>query len=143
MVREVEFVIAYSPVGLLRISACSAYGSTEVFQADISPLEQGISLDTQVQSLGTNVFAKGYFGLIQTTHDWSHICARALAKAPGMKATGGRRASATKLVVVIDDDRLVLDAMGGLLRSWGFQVVAAETAAEAMVRLPAMDGGRT
>ena len=32
----------------------------------------------------------------------------------------------SKLVVVIDDDPLVLEATGGLLRSWGCQVVAAE-----------------
>jgi len=30
-----------------------------------------------------------------------------------------------KLVIVIDDDELVLDSMGGLLRSWGCRVVAA------------------
>jgi CheY-like chemotaxis protein len=42
---------------------------------------------------------------------------------------------ASKLVVVIDDDPLVLEATGGLLRSWGFQVVAAESHAEAMMQL--------
>ncbi|MGA2895917.1 MAG: response regulator [Xanthobacteraceae bacterium] len=42
---------------------------------------------------------------------------------------------ASKLVVVIDDDPLVLEATTGLLRSWGFQVVAAESHAEAMVQL--------
>ena len=42
---------------------------------------------------------------------------------------------ANKLVVVIDDDPLVLEATGGLLRSWGFQVVAAESHAEAMAQL--------
>jgi CheY-like chemotaxis protein len=30
-----------------------------------------------------------------------------------------------KMVVVIDDDAMVLEAMSGLLRGWGFQVVAA------------------
>ena len=30
-----------------------------------------------------------------------------------------------KMVVVIDDDALVLEAMSGLLRGWGYQVVAA------------------
>jgi two-component system, sensor histidine kinase len=38
-----------------------------------------------------------------------------------------RGASNTKLVVVIDDDPLVLEATGGLLRSWGCQVVTAES----------------
>jgi two-component system, sensor histidine kinase len=34
-------------------------------------------------------------------------------------------APAGKFVVVIDDDTLVLEAMSGLLRSWGFEVAAA------------------
>src|ERR1700722_17663333 len=42
---------------------------------------------------------------------------------------------ASKLVVVIDDDPLVLEATGGLLRSWGCQVVAAGTCIEAMTLL--------
>jgi CheY-like chemotaxis protein len=41
----------------------------------------------------------------------------------------------SKLVVVIDDDPLVLEATGGLLRSWGFEVVTAETDAEAVAQL--------
>ncbi len=40
-----------------------------------------------------------------------------------MLATG--KASRSRLIVVVDDDRLVLDAMGGLLRSWGYEVVVA------------------
>ncbi len=46
-----------------------------------------------------------------------------------------RRASGAKLVVVIDDDPLVLEATGGLLRSWGCQVVTAESYSEALTRL--------
>jgi CheY-like chemotaxis protein len=42
---------------------------------------------------------------------------------------------ASKLVVVIDDDPLVLEATGGLLRSWGCRVVAAESCGEAMTKL--------
>jgi CheY-like chemotaxis protein len=42
---------------------------------------------------------------------------------------------ASKLVVVIDDDPLVLEATGGLLRSWGCRVVAAESYDEAMTKL--------
>ena len=38
-----------------------------------------------------------------------------------------RTASAAKLVVVIDDDPLVREATGMLLRSWGCRVVAAES----------------
>ena len=50
-----------------------------------------------------------------------------------MRASRG--ATSTKLVVVIDDDPLVLQATGGLLRSWGCQVVAAESYGAALVRL--------
>jgi hypothetical protein len=32
-----------------------------------------------------------------------------------------------RLIVVIDDDPLVLEGMSGLLRSWGYQAVAAAT----------------
>jgi CheY-like chemotaxis protein len=41
----------------------------------------------------------------------------------------------SKLVVVIEDDPLVLEATAGLLRSWGCQVVAAESYSEAMTKL--------
>lgn len=46
-----------------------------------------------------------------------------------------RGAGNAKLVVVIDDDPLVLEATGGLLRSWGCQVVAAESYRSALIRL--------
>jgi CheY-like chemotaxis protein len=36
---------------------------------------------------------------------------------------------------VIDDDALALEGMGGLLRSWGCRVVAARSAAEALLGL--------
>lgn len=42
---------------------------------------------------------------------------------------------ATKLVVVIEDDRLVLEATEGLLRSWGCRVIAAQSYCEAITRL--------
>jgi CheY-like chemotaxis protein len=42
---------------------------------------------------------------------------------------------ANKLVVVIDDDPLVLEATSGLLRSWGCRVVAAESYADVMTKL--------
>jgi len=45
-----------------------------------------------------------------------------------------------KLVAVIDDDALVLDAMRGLLRGWGCRVVAAETESEVLAGLA--DEGR-
>ena len=46
-----------------------------------------------------------------------------------------RAPSATKLIVVIDDDPLVLDAMGGLLRSWGYRVVSAPSDHAALASL--------
>ncbi|MBI4207895.1 MAG: GAF domain-containing protein [Betaproteobacteria bacterium] len=42
---------------------------------------------------------------------------------------------AGKLIVVIDDDALVLDGMGGILRSWGCSVVTAATGTAALARL--------
>jgi CheY-like chemotaxis protein len=35
--------------------------------------------------------------------------------------------SNTKLIAVIDDDPFVLEAMGGLLRKWGYEVLTAAT----------------
>src|SRR5262245_59268833 len=57
-----------------------------------------------------------------------------------MKAT--RSASVAKLVVVIDDDPLILEATEGLLRSWGCCVVAARSCDEALVRLAETEAGR-
>jgi CheY-like chemotaxis protein len=53
-----------------------------------------------------------------------------------MKALHGHPKA--KLVVVIDDDPLVLEATGGLLRSWGCQVVTAESYGAAVTRLAAV-----
>jgi CheY-like chemotaxis protein len=44
-----------------------------------------------------------------------------------------------KLILVIDDDALVLDAMRGLLRSWGCRVVTAESAKSLLASLAAAD----
>ena len=46
-----------------------------------------------------------------------------------------RATSTGKLVVVIDDDALVLEATESLLRSWGFRVVTGDPYREAMGRL--------
>lgn len=40
-------------------------------------------------------------------------------------------------IVVIDDDALVLEGMGGILRSWGCEVITAESAETALARLAA------
>ena len=50
-----------------------------------------------------------------------------------MKAT--RTTPAAKLVVVIEDDPLVLEAAGGLLHFWGCDVVTAKSCDEALVNL--------
>src|SRR5260370_525913 len=47
-----------------------------------------------------------------------------------------------KLVVVIDDNSLILEATGGLLRSWGCCVVTAESSDDALVRLAEIEAGR-
>src|SRR6476660_1945110 len=57
-----------------------------------------------------------------------------------MKAT--RTAPVAKLVVVIEDDPLVLEATGGLLRSWGCCVVTAKSCDEALLCLAETDAGR-
>jgi signal transduction histidine kinase len=56
---------------------------------------------------------------------------------PGQSAPATMDVSRGKLVVVIDNDRLVLDGMGGLLRSWGCRVVTAATADAALADLDA------
>lgn len=43
--------------------------------------------------------------------------------------------SHAKLIVVIDDDRFVLEAMGGLLRKWGYEVLTAATERAALAQL--------
>ena len=53
-----------------------------------------------------------------------------------------RTALVAKIVVVIDDNPLILEATGGLLRSWGCSVVTAESCDEALVRLAETEEGR-
>jgi CheY-like chemotaxis protein len=57
-----------------------------------------------------------------------------------MKAT--RTAPVDKLVVVIEDDPLILEATEGLLRSWGCCVIAAKSCDEAIVCLAETEAGR-
>ncbi len=44
-----------------------------------------------------------------------------------------------KLVMVIDDERTVLQALNLLLQMWGYRVIAAESEGEAVERLSALD----
>jgi CheY-like chemotaxis protein len=57
-----------------------------------------------------------------------------------MKAS--HTALVARLVVVIDDNSLVLEATGGLLRSWGCCVVTAESCDDALVRLAETEADR-
>jgi CheY-like chemotaxis protein len=57
-----------------------------------------------------------------------------------MKVT--RTTPVAKLVVVSEDDPLVLEATGSLLRSWGYCVVAAKSYDEALVCLAETEAGR-
>jgi signal transduction histidine kinase/CheY-like chemotaxis protein len=57
---------------------------------------------------------------------------------PAMAAASGAAAPDPlrgKLIVVIDDDALALEGMGGLLRSWGCRVVTAQSASDALTKL--------
>jgi signal transduction histidine kinase/CheY-like chemotaxis protein len=63
------------------------------------------------------------------------VAATAKAAEPPAPAVSALNLAAEKLIVVIDDDALALDGMGGLLRSWGCRVVAARSAAEALFDL--------
>jgi CheY-like chemotaxis protein len=53
-----------------------------------------------------------------------------------------RTAPFDRLVVVIEDNPLVLEATGGLLRSWGCHVVAAKSCDEALVSLAETEADR-
>jgi CheY-like chemotaxis protein len=57
-----------------------------------------------------------------------------------MKAT--RTAPVAKLVVVIEDDPLILEATGGLLHSWGCDIVTAKSCDEALVNLAETEADR-
>lgn len=56
-----------------------------------------------------------------------------------MATSLARKPSAKKLIVVIDDDPLVLEATGSLLRSWGCQVVTATCYRDVMPSLLELD----
>src|SRR5260370_17579395 len=60
------------------------------------------------------------------------VAAGSDAAEPSPPAVSALNLATEKLIVVIDDDALALEGMGGLLRSWGCHVVAARTAAEAL-----------
>jgi Response regulator containing CheY-like receiver domain and AraC-type DNA-binding domain len=68
-----------------------------------------------------------------------------VAKRPGLEPAAAAAATADplrgKLIVVVDDDALVLEGTGGLLKNWGCRVVTAASDREALTNSTAT--GRT
>jgi CheY-like chemotaxis protein len=64
---------------------------------------------------------------------------RAVVAEPASPLLAALDTSANKLIVVIDDDPLVLDGMGGLLRSWGCRVVSGDSVTAALSGLAEHD----
>jgi signal transduction histidine kinase len=62
-----------------------------------------------------------------------------IAELPGAPAPAAPNVTRGKLVVVIDDDRLVLSGMGGLLRSWACRVVTGDSGDAALTGLANQD----
>ena len=72
-----------------------------------------------------------------------HVTVPMVAKRLGLEPPAAAAAAADplrgKLIVVVDDDALVLEGTGGLLKSWGCRVVTAASDREALTKL---DGNR-
>jgi CheY-like chemotaxis protein len=77
-----------------------------------------------------------YFRRIQVGIGTGYTCAMSENFRIGRKPAGG---SANALVVVIDDDALALDAIGGLLCNWGLRVVSAGSEPAALAQLAELD----
>jgi CheY-like chemotaxis protein len=67
------------------------------------------------------------------------VPAQEKATAPTIPARNQLDRSTGKLVLVIDNDPLVLEGMGGILRSWGCRVITAMTDSEALAALTEED----
>jgi signal transduction histidine kinase len=63
------------------------------------------------------------------------VCAAAEVNKPGLLSPTRMSTANGKLVVVIDNDPLVLESMGGLIRSWGCSVVTGCTESAALAEL--------
>jgi CheY-like chemotaxis protein len=57
------------------------------------------------------------------------------ARLPGPGDTGSDQSGQGRLVVVIDDDAMVLESLEAILTEWGYQVIAAASAEEAVARV--------
>ena len=60
------------------------------------------------------------------------VPSQAIVVEPPMPIHAALDASSDKLIVVLDDDPLVLDGMGGLLRSWGCRVISGDSVTSAL-----------
>jgi two-component system, sensor histidine kinase len=69
------------------------------------------------------------------------VAARREAAGPPAPVRSEMEVSRGKLVVVVDDDPLVLDGMGGIFRSWGCGVIAAGSYSEALKGLADHESG--
>jgi CheY-like chemotaxis protein len=64
------------------------------------------------------------------------VAAQARFAEPPAAPAPATDASRGKLIIVIDDDTLVLDGMGGMLRDWGCRVVTGATPDAGLAGLP-------
>jgi two-component system, sensor histidine kinase len=67
------------------------------------------------------------------------VAARPHAAGSPIEAPPALNLAAGKLIVVIDDDALVVDAMAGLLRSWGCRVISAHSGDKARGELSGIE----
>jgi CheY-like chemotaxis protein len=102
--------------------------------------QAAVSTNAYIVQGGPKVPAARYIWSLYFRLERVNMIRSFLHQALVMKAT--HTALVAKLVVVIDDDPLVLEATGGLLSSWGCCVVTAKSCDEALVRLAETEAGR-
>ena len=102
--------------------------------------QTAVSTNSYIVQGGPKVPAARYIWSLYFRLERVNMIRSFLHQALVMKAT--HTALVAKFVVVIDDDPLVLEATGGLLRSWGCCVVTAKSCDEALVRLAETEAGR-
>src|SRR5262249_37004522 len=118
----------FEPIGREAGAAIQALGQTAV------------STNAYIVQGGPKVPAARYIWSLYFRLGRVNMIRSFLHQALVMKAT--HTALVAKLVVVIDDDPLVLEATEGLLSSWGCCVVTAKSCDEALVRLAETEAGR-
>jgi CheY-like chemotaxis protein len=129
------------PAGLVTLRQTFAHRSHLAASGTVLRLDQSlkvlgqtaVSTRAYIVQGGPKVPAAGYI--------WSlYFQLERVHQALFMKAA--HTALVAKLVVVIDDNSLVLEATGGLLRSWDCCVVTAESCDDALVRLAETEADR-